>query len=96
MIVINNLKMPKSCLDCPLAFGDDCCITENWISDFSKRLEDCPLIEFKNCSSIENEKIRFLLNRIRGILDCNIGEDRIFYAKRIIDEYLEKELENES
>lgn len=95
MIVINNFKMPKSCLYCPLAFGDDCCITENWIRDFSKRLEDCPLIEFKNCSSIENEESRFLLKKIRGILDCNIGEDRIFHAKRIIDAFL-KERENES
>ena len=56
MIAIKDMKMPKSCMDCPI-FSEDfvsifCGITRMplWDIDTNKeRHKDCPLIEVEEC-----------------------------------------------
>jgi len=56
MVTIKDLEMPKSCYNCPIAFGDlaavchRCAITMENINDYrneekGKRHPKCPLIE---------------------------------------------------
>lgn len=51
MITINNMSMPKSCADCRCTFdafdGSTECKLGAKMIDWSKRPEDCPLVEFE-------------------------------------------------
>ena len=52
-IIIKGVEMPKNCDECPCIawrYDDDspaCCVLEKDISDYTKRLADCPLVEIK-------------------------------------------------
>ena len=45
-ILIKGMEMPRTCNDCGLRDSFDCWITDSYIeARFSKRNEDCPLVE---------------------------------------------------
>ena len=45
-VIVKNMKMPKTCNDCGLRDSFDCWITDSYIeARFSKRNDDCPLVE---------------------------------------------------
>ena len=45
-VIVKNMEMPKTCNDCGLRDSFDCWITDSYIeARFSKRNDDCPLIE---------------------------------------------------
>ena len=45
-VIVKNMEMPKTCNDCGLRDSFDCWITDSYIeARFSKRNEDCPLVE---------------------------------------------------
>lgn len=45
-VLIRGMEMPKTCNDCGLRDSFDCWITDSYIeARFSKRNEDCPLVE---------------------------------------------------
>ena len=45
-VIVKGMEMPKTCNDCGLRDSFDCWITDSYIeARFSKRNEDCPLIE---------------------------------------------------
>jgi len=52
-ILIKGAEMPKNCEECPCIawrYDDDspaCCVLQKDISDYTKRLADCPLVEIE-------------------------------------------------
>ena len=45
-VIVKGMEMPKTCNDCGLRDSFDCWITDSYIeARFSKRNEDCPLVE---------------------------------------------------
>ena len=45
-VIVKNMEMPKTCNDCGLRDSFDCWITDSYIeARFSKRNDDCPLVE---------------------------------------------------
>ena len=45
-VIVKGMEMPRTCNDCGLRDSFDCWITDSYIeARFSKRNEDCPLVE---------------------------------------------------
>ena len=69
-ILIKGMEMPRTCNDCGLRDSFDCWITDSYIeARFSKRNEDCPLVELP----FAEELAEFLCSKMQI---CSLCEAR--------------------
>lgn len=88
-ILIKGMEMPKTCNDCGLRDSFDCWITDSYIeARFSKRNEDCPLVEIPTPHGrlIDADKLNIHdVSPAYGFCVMGVTEEDIELAETVIE-----------